>query len=83
MSRTQRGIDFDVAVPDGRQQTAMAKSLNSTIRKKGWLYKLVGKNPTDVKWKKYWVSGRKGIISSGCAQGSGHHSPAESRIKVL
>lgn len=57
MSRTPRGVDFNLAVPDGRQQAAMAKSFNSTIRKEGWLYKLVGKNPTDVKWKKYWVSG--------------------------
>lgn len=38
------------------EETAMVSGYKSGIRHAGWLHKLVGKTPLDVRWKKYWVS---------------------------
>lgn len=38
------------------QANTMVATFPSGIRHAGWLYKLVGKTPLDVNWKRYWVS---------------------------
>lgn len=38
------------------EETTMVSGYRSGIRHAGWLHKLVGKTPLDVRWKKYWVS---------------------------
>ena len=35
----------------------MVTYFKNGIRHAGWLYKLVGKSPLDVNWKRYWVRG--------------------------
>lgn len=36
--------------------THMVDSFQNGVRHAGWLYKLVGKSPQDINWKRYWVS---------------------------
>ena len=37
------------------EANTMVADFKSGLRQAGWLYKLVGKSPQDVNWKKYWV----------------------------
>ncbi len=40
------------------ESNSMVEHFKNGIRHAGWLYKLVGKDPQDVNWKRYWVSHR-------------------------
>lgn len=39
----------------------MVKSFQNGIRHAGWLYKLIGKTPSDMNWKRYWVRSCRGL----------------------
>jgi hypothetical protein len=60
-------------IPPGMHETmlsvheanTMVNSFQSGIRQAGWLYKLVGKTPQDVNWKKYWVRKRACVKKGG------------------
>lgn len=48
----------------------MVKSFQNGIRHAGWLYKLIGKTPSDMNWKRYWVRSCRGLGFGVCFIGS-------------
>ncbi|KAG1662011.1 hypothetical protein FOA52_009500 [Chlamydomonas sp. UWO 241] len=54
MGRTLAGVAPGGTMLSVAEATSMVTGFKSGIRQAGWLYKLCGKSPLDISWKKYW-----------------------------